>query len=244
MYCINAQKSTALLIPSKSNLKIRNNNILYNGAKISVSKSAKYLGVHIDRDLNFKHHLLHNKLFRSVGILFTVKTFLPKNVLFQLYHAMFNSHLLYCITIWTSTFSTYLNSIRILQNKAVKLLAGIDWRNSSAGAYKSLGILKLDHMIKFQTALFVHIVTTTVSYLQIYGIILQTFTFHSIATFLQACGLNFHNPRYKTSKLQRSIKYEGVKIWNSIPLELGKLNTRKFKNSLKDFFKGLLAVPD
>ena len=75
--CIDAQKSTALLIPSKSNLKIHKNDILPNGAKISVCKSAKYLGVHIDRDLNFKHHiqLLHNKLSRTVGILYKVKTF-------------------------------------------------------------------------------------------------------------------------------------------------------------------------
>ena len=69
---------------------------------------------------------------------------------------MFNSHLLYCITIWTSTFSTHLNSIRILQNKAVKLLAGIHWRHSSSSGYKSLSILKLDDMIKLQSALFVH----------------------------------------------------------------------------------------
>ena len=131
---------------------------MYNGAKIGVCKSEKYLSVHIDRDLNFKHHilLLHNKLSRTVGIFTKVKTFLLKNVLFQRYHAMFNSHLLYCITTWSSTYSTYLNSIRILQNKVVKLLASIDWRYSSASAYKSLGILKLGDMIKFQTALFVH----------------------------------------------------------------------------------------
>ena len=53
--------------------------------KISVCKSAKYLSAHIDRDLNFKHHIqfLQNKLSRNVEILFKVKTFLAKNVLFQ-----------------------------------------------------------------------------------------------------------------------------------------------------------------
>ena len=155
---INTQKSTALLIPSKTNKHIHNNKRFYNGDKINVCKSVKYLGVYIDRDLSFKPHIqiLQNKLSRSLGIMFKVKTFLPKYALSQLYHAMFNSHLLDCITIWTSTYSTYLNSIRILQNKVVKLLAGIDWRHSSSSAYKSLGILKLDDMIKIKTALFVH----------------------------------------------------------------------------------------
>ena len=64
--CINPQKSTALLIPSKPNLQIYSSGVLYNNEKISVCKSAKFLGVQIDSDLNFKSHiqLLHNKLSR------------------------------------------------------------------------------------------------------------------------------------------------------------------------------------
>ena len=236
--CINAKKSTALLIPSNSKLQIQNKDILYNDAKISVCKSAKYLGVQIDSDLNFKSHiqLLYNKLSRSVGIMFKVKKFLPKNVLTQLYHAMFNSHLIYCITIWTSTFSTHLNSIRILQNKAVKLLAGVHWRHSSSSVYKSLNILKLDDMIKLQTALFVHRHFNNNLPINFQGYFTNVNTCHSIATRRQACGLNYHIPRCRSSKLQRSIKYKGVKIWNSTPLEMRKFNLKKFKKSLKNLY--------
>ena len=49
-------------------------------------------------------------------------------------------------------------------------------------------------------------------------------TCHSIATRRQACGLNYHIPRYRSSKLQRSIKYKGVKIWNLTLLEIRKFN--------------------
>ena len=58
----------------------RLNVILYNNEKINVSKSAKYLGVQIDNDFNFKSHiqLLHNKLSRAVGIMFKVKNFFLK----------------------------------------------------------------------------------------------------------------------------------------------------------------------
>ena len=67
--CINPQKSTALLIPSKPNLQINSSGILCNNEKISVCKSAKYLGVQIDSDLNFKSHiqLLHNILIPFVS---------------------------------------------------------------------------------------------------------------------------------------------------------------------------------
>ena len=220
--CINPQKSTALFIPSKPNLQINSSGILYNNEKINVRKSAKYLRVQIDNDLNVKSHmqLFHNKLSRAVGIMFKVKNFFPKKILTLIYHAMFNSHLLYCITIWTSTFSTHLNSIRILQNKAVKLLAGIHWRHSSSSGYKSLSILKLDDMIKLQSALFVHrhfykkLPTNLQNYFTNVKIC------HSIATRRQACSLNYYIPRYRSSKLQRSIKYKGVKMWNSTPLEI------------------------
>ena len=78
--CIKPQKSTALLIPSKPDLQINSSGILYNNEKISVCKSAKYLGVQIDSDLNFKSliQLLHNKLSRAVGIMFKVKNFFLK----------------------------------------------------------------------------------------------------------------------------------------------------------------------
>ena len=74
------QKSTALLIPSKHNLQINSSGILYYNEKINVCKSAKYLGVQIDNDLNFKSHiqLLHNKLSRAVGIMFKVNIFFLK----------------------------------------------------------------------------------------------------------------------------------------------------------------------
>ena len=61
-------------------------------------------------------------------------------------------------------------------------------------------------------------------------------TCHSITTRRQACGLNYYIPRYRSSKLQRSIKYKGVKIWNSTPLEIRKFNLKNFKKSLKDLY--------
>ena len=84
---------------------------------------------------------------------------------------------------------------------------------SNARGYEPLSILKLDDMIKLQTALFVHrhfnkkLPTNLQSYFT------NVNTCHSIATRMQACGLNYHIPKYRSSKLQHSIKCKGVKIW-------------------------------
>ena len=44
---------------------------------------------------------------------------------------------------------------------------------------------------------------------------------------------NLYIPRYRTNELQRSIRYQGVKIYNLIPLDIQKLPKRHFIRKLK-----------
>ena len=83
--CINAQKSSALLISPKSNAQINYQPGFYNSTIITSDKSVKYLGIQIDNDLTLKSHIqnLHTKHSRSLGIMFKAKKIFPKNVLLQ-----------------------------------------------------------------------------------------------------------------------------------------------------------------
>ena len=100
--------------------------IFYDGSPITISKSGKYLGVYIDDELSFKTHikLLYKKLSRSLGISHKVKNYLPRKSLLHLYFALFHSHLLYCVTMWFSTYQTYTVPISKLQDRAIKLIYG------------------------------------------------------------------------------------------------------------------------
>ena len=97
-------------------------------------------------------------------------------------------------------------------------------------------------MIKLQSALFVHrhfnkkLPTHFNKNTNLQNYFTNVNTCHSIATRKQACGLNYHIPRYRSSKLQRSIKYKGVKIWNSTPFEIRKFDLKKFKMAFKDLY--------
>ena len=42
-------------------------------------------------------------------------------------------------------------------------------------------------------------------------------------------------PLFKTNRVQRSIKFIGPKIWNSIPIDLRKHSFTKFKNNYESF---------
>ena len=45
--------------------------------------------------------------------------------------------------------------------------------------------------------------------------------------------INLYIPCYKSNRIQRSIKYQGVKVWNSIPVEIQNLPKSRFKIKLK-----------
>ena len=95
--------------------------VSYDSSQIYSVKSAKYLGVIIDNRINFYEHIkaLECKIARSVGILTKLKTILPKQNLLQLYHTFVHSHLTYGISIWGSTYLSYLQKLQKVQNKAL-----------------------------------------------------------------------------------------------------------------------------
>ena len=54
---------------------------------------------------------------------------------------------------------------------------------------------------------------------------------------------NLYISRYRTNKLQRSIRYQGVKIWNSIPSDIQKLPKRHFIRKLKSHLLQTYNLP-
>ena len=72
-------KSLALLLPPKITDPIPTIEILFNNNPVSVNKSVKYLGIAIDKKLNFAERIikLSCKISRSVGILAKLWNILP-----------------------------------------------------------------------------------------------------------------------------------------------------------------------
>ena len=80
-----------------------------NGREIMQVAETKFLGVIIDENLSWQPHIesVCRKLSSCVGALYRVQDFVPKALHKQLYHALFESHLTYCISVWGGqSFST------------------------------------------------------------------------------------------------------------------------------------------
>ena len=112
----------------------------------------------IDTLFNFLSHIksIKQKIFRSNGIISKLSSFLPFSALLNLYYSLINSHLLYSLPIWGSTYSTYLKKLCTLQNKAVRIINKGCYQDHVSSFYLSLKILKLTDLFKLEIAKIVY----------------------------------------------------------------------------------------
>ena len=235
---VNPKKTLALLISPQ----LRNDcssplvTLTLNSEMINTTETARYLGIIIDSKLKFQSHisLLEKRIARSVGILTKLSHFLPQEALLNLYYSLIHSQLLYALSVWCATYKTYLIKVKRLQKKAIRAVTKTKYTESITPHYKKLQILKLDDLFIFEI--------TKLMYLFIHNKMPDRFKHYftystdvfSYSTRNYKTNQSLYLTHYSTNRTQRSFKYLGVKIWNSIPQNIKQHSTyRNFRNSYK-----------
>ena len=154
----------------------------------------------------------------------------------QLYYSFFHSHLQYGILLWGPTSKTYLSKIKVLQNKAIKVIGGGKWRDRATPFYKKLKIQKIVDVYKLETAIFMYKYSTNKLPAGMNNLFQETSQVHTKRT-RTANQNNYFIPFYITNRLQNSIQYQGAKLWNSID---PKIRNLKSLNQFKTKYKFLL----
>ena len=97
-----------------------------NGSIIKQVSTVKFLGVTIDENLTWLPHLenLKKKLTCSLGVLYRIKDLVPKSLHKTLYHSLFESHLIYGISVWGTQSHTVLYELFTLQKHCIRTLFG------------------------------------------------------------------------------------------------------------------------
>ena len=161
-----------------------------------------------------------------------LRNVLPRKALLVLYYSMIHPHLLYSITIWGNTYEKYLKRLRTLQNKAV-VLGGCRWQDHASAYYSQLNILKLEDLYPHEVAKLMHKYSQNKLPKKLSSFFTSVNAIHSRTTRLASSGLNLSLPFYRTEKLQRSYKFQGVIIRNSVPQEMKILSYNQFKIRFK-----------
>ena len=151
---LNASKTEFIIFkPPKKRLEERIT-LKLNGITLFESQKIKYLGIIMDDRLTWKHHIyeLRKKINKSVGMIFKIRRLCPQRVQMSLYYSLIYSHLSYGICVWGDADNTYLDKIRIIQNKAVRIISSTDFYSHVEPMYKKLNILNLDEIYLSQYA--------------------------------------------------------------------------------------------
>ena len=124
-----------------------------NGMKIYESPKIKYLGVILDAQLHWNHHIneLTKKLNRAIGMIFKIRYDCTQKVLLSLYFSLFHSHLSYGLLVWGKSNDRYLTKISVLQKKILRAITFSDYNAHSTPILKKLNVLELKDLLKYKT---------------------------------------------------------------------------------------------
>ena len=216
---------TNLKVPrSLSDIKIAENIIMRKSRE-------SFLGIVLDEELKFNYHIsnIANKVSKSVGIIYRLSSFLPKSCLLNLYYSFVYPYLTYCNLVWGGTFKCHLQSLVVLQKRALRTIFGVTYYAHTNPLFFESRVLKLEDVHKYSVACYVYKEKLYVNP----NFMIQ----HSYNT-RNSVSLN---PRFKRLALtQNSIEYVGPTIWNILP-EVVKSSSSifVFKKRLKDFLISL-----
>jgi len=233
---LNPGKTVCILF-SKKHIKIGSNiNIILDGNLIEIKSATKFLGVTIDKYLNWHDHInnIAGKIRGSLYIINRVKNILSKNLLKTLYYSLIQSYMMYGITLWGSTHSTYLNKLFMLQKKAVRLINKVKYNAHTNALFMENKILKLHDIYKLETAkcMYKFSTNTLPKNLQ------SNFTLHSSLHNYNTRNKNHPLiPRNRIVSAHISITHKGPAIWHTIP---NQIKSSKSQTSFKCTYKSYL----
>ena len=121
---LNVKKTNYMIFSNVNTSGLDNFQPTYNHQPIEQKSVAKFLGVLIDKNLNWIDHIksISTKMSRNCGILYRLKGVLPQKAMLTLYHSFIQSHLNYCSTVWGLGTKNSLKTLFVCQKKAVRAL--------------------------------------------------------------------------------------------------------------------------
>lgn len=228
----NVEKSSYMFL-GKKNLNNKCHDILFENQLLRNSSVISYVGLFIDSTLSWTAHVKHirRKIAPFVGIMYKVGYLLTVKLRKQLYYAHIYSHLHYLASVWGTAANYILNSLRTLQNRAIKNVFRLPLRYPTKNLYNMSRFLNITQIYSYKIMLYIHHILNNNK--------------KSIIKFINVQDIHNHHtrrrndiylPQVKTSLGLRSIYHRGVKLFNSLPVCIRNTGRQHvFKRELKKF---------
>ena len=211
-------------------------NLSIGNVQIGRTNVHKFLGVFIDDKITFSDHIskLCSKLSSGIGMLRRLKSFVPRDVLKQLYYSFIFSHFSYAITSYQSAYQNQSKRLDNLVNRAIKITLNIN--TLTPAILKERRFMNLEMSIEYFCCINMYKILKTDSH-QFFKNKITSFQIeHEHVT--RAINLELvHLPIYRLSKCKRSFLYRGLSFWNGLPIDIrnNPNDLRCFKLMLKQY---------
>ena len=236
---LNVDKTNFVIFHSPQKPLYENITIKFGKQHVTKANHVKFLGLLLDENLSWKHHLseLSKKLARTCGIFLKVRHLLPTDVLVSLYYSLFASFLQYGIVVWGLTYDTYIKPIFILQKKVVRAITFNNFSAPSAPIFLTLRLLKMQDLFEMKLLTFVYEAVNKLSpscFHEIFDVLSQV---HQHDTRQARKGDILLTRKNSLQYGLKSIRYAGAKSWNSISHVIKQAPTvMSFRHQLKLHF--------
>ena len=123
---------------------------------IEQTHNFKYLGVIMDSNLSWHDHIdyISDKISKSINIMTKIKRHLGTKPLLSIYYSLVYPYLTYGCPLWGNNYSSPLDRIVKLQNRALRIINNVPLHDHISPHYIDLRLLKFTDIVKLHTNLF------------------------------------------------------------------------------------------
>lgn len=147
---LNEGKTEAILFTRRRRIPDKKLNI--GGHSIPWSSSVKYLGLHLDKKLNWSHHITTTrskgiKALNALSPILNRKSNLSPATKLCIYTTLVRPCLTYAAPVWSSTCKTNYTKLQVIQNKALKMSYDTPFRTNLQKLHDKISLPLLDEFI-------------------------------------------------------------------------------------------------
>ena len=124
---LNISKTNFVIFRTQQKKIDFNVTLILNRKAIEQKTYVKYLGMLVDEHLTWEEHItaISKKISRSIGIVTLLRPCMETKLLVNLYYSLVYSHMIYGIHVWGTACQSEMEKIKVLQNKAVRVISKV-----------------------------------------------------------------------------------------------------------------------
>ena len=226
---LNVEKTNFIIFTTadkRKNIDIPNT-LELNNIMINRTDQAKYLGLIIDEELSWKHHIdmLCNRIKRFFPSFYILRNYVNTDHAKSIYYATLHSRIKYGIALYGAADKNIIEPLQILQNKLLRVLTKKDRMYSTNKLHNDLELLKINDIYESEILSFVYNCVNK----NVPKVMGNYFTMLSDTHNVNTRNKNhiLYDPCLKSKIGRLSVKQKGVQLWNKLDKSLKNQKTQK-----------------